>query len=736
MNLYTKKILTLFSVIIVFSLSFADTIPGPPSPVRILVIRSQYPMSAAINEIDNKAWTVCNSLSNGQHDGPDNLVTISEGWPATPPDKANYDQVWDLRFNNEPCKVDPCSDGITSLTSAQQDQLRNFMAQGGSVFLLGENEGFPGRNNGVIQFVNSVIASGTFAASGIGTDNTPGPPVGCCSSLDATGAAGAEDFGNDYNNLMAPTPGCGNGTGRIFTQYPGAVRLTELATGHSVARTDHPADFIAAGVSEIGAVGVAFKQSDLKAPYNNGKLFIWFDYQAFQDPMSYCCPNYINGHLARNIQDFLVIPMDTPTPTPTNTPTNTSTNTPTNTSILTPTNSSTNSPTNTRTNTSTATDTGTSTSTSTLTFTPTSSSTITNTATNTNTFTFTATNTASNTFTNTLTMTLTFTNTVTGTPPPTWTNTNTPTNTDTFTSTFTYTITNTFTVTPTYTETNTRTYTSTLTNTGTPSFTGTATNTKTYTSTSTSSFTFTLTSTFTNTSTVTLTATETPTFQPSPSLLKIKKKATGEEPKPGNKIKYTIFIENNDNGCANNLAVWDTLPDYTKYSKSITGPTPIVTGNYIYWDLSIITTPVCYGGPAILLEFEVELLNIPKDIPLSNKVMCDYNDALYISPQRHPPIISNISYYPADLPVIYPNPFNPKTAVDRKLKIDNLIPGSLIQIYTVSGEIVIALDAQDLTVYWDGKNRYGYNASPGIYYWLIKTPSNNIYKGKLFIINK
>lgn len=114
--------------------------------------------------------------------------------------------------------------------------------------------------------------------------------------------------------------------------------------------------------------------------------------------------------------------------------------------------------------------------------------------------------------------------------------------------------------------------------------------------------------------------------------------------------------------------------------------------------------------------------------------MSDYNDAYYVV-QRHPPIISNIAYYPADVPVIYPNPFWPEKAVGKKLKIDNLVPGSIIQIYTISGEIVTSLDAPDMTVYWDGKNRYGYMSSPGVYYWLIKTPSNRIYKGKLFIVN-
>jgi len=407
----------------------------------------------------------------------------------------------------------------------------------------------------------------------------------------------------------------------------------------------------------------------------------------------------------------------------------TNTDTPTLTNTSTPTNSPTQTATFTRTNTSTATNTYTNTFTNTATNTSTITSTFTNTSTNSPTFTPTASPTNSPTNTNT------FTNTVTGTPPPTWTFTDTPTNTNTFTTTFTFTVTNSFTPTFTFTASFTHTFTATITSTGTPPPTFTFSNTATNSFTPTNTFTFTATYTWTNTATITFTPTETFTAAPSPVELTIRKRASGDEPKIGNKIRYTILIENRDHDCAYNLAVWDTLPDYLKYSNPVSTPYPIVTGNYIYWDFTSSPTTVCKGGSGLTIEFEVELLRLPKDSPITNKVMCDYNDTYYFLSMRHPPVVSNIAYYPADIPVIYPNPFYPEKAIGKKLKIDNLVPGSLIHIYTVSGELVMSLDATDMTVYWDGKNRFGYMSSPGIYYWLIKTPSNKIYKGKLFIVN-
>ena len=85
----------------------------------------------------------------------------------------------------------------------------------------------------------------------------------------------------------------------------------------------------------------------------------------------------------------------------------------------------------------------------------------------------------------------------------------------------------------------------------------------------------------------------------------------------------------------------------------------------------------------------------------------------------------------------YPNPFNPNTAVEGKLKFENVVPGSLITIYTLSGEVVTSLNAKErVVVKWDCTNRYGSLVSSGIYFYIIHNiHTNSMHKGKIFVVN-
>ncbi len=364
----------------------------------------------------------------------------------------------------------------------------------------------------------------------------------------------------------------------------------------------------------------------------------------------------------------------------------------------------------------------TSTLTFTLTFTPTSSFTFTSTSTATSTFT------SSSTPSSTFTHTPSFTNTTTGTPPPTWTHTNTFTHSNTFTSTSSPTSSYTFTTTSTPSFTFTFTFTPTFTNSATPSFTFTQTNTFTFTRTFTPSFTITFTPTRTSTPTIT------PTPRPSPVDLIITLSASGEEPKPGAKINYMITIKNPSLTTVTNVSVWDTLPDEVIFKENKFSLASFsLTDNVARWDLSQPLTP----GKIVTIEFTVEIGNIiPEKLPITNRVSADYNDDHYIpSYGKHPPVTSDMSFYPIGEVVVYPNPFNPETARDKKLKFENIIPGSVIQIFTISGEMVNTLYAQHIIAYWDGKNRYGKDAAPGIYLFIITNKeTGSVKKGRIFVI--
>lgn len=437
----------------------------------------------------------------------------------------------------------------------------------------------------------------------------------------------------------------------------------------------------------------------------------------------------------------------TPTFTVTLTVTITSINTPTVTPTITATYTA--SPTGTGTYTQTPTFTYTVSRTPSPTFTMTLTVTITSIDTATVTPTITQTHTASPTFTDTVTLSATATYTVTPTVTITSmdTATVTPTVTPSFTATFTDTGTMTYTATPTVTitsiDTATVTGTVTRTNTDTPTFT--ATFTPTYTGTfthsrtasptftGTASSTMTLTMTLTSTCTYTATVTRTPGGNPVDLLITIK--ASGDEPDVGAVVKYSITIRNPSPADVYNLFIWDSLPSNLTYLSSLGPVTPVINNNVLYWDMTGLTLA---ANSTLNIDFWVRInAIIPLDL-IETAALADYNDPFYVPALgRHPPVMSAVHYYPEDLPVVFPNPFNPDKAVNNKLKFLNVIPGSTIIITTLSGEYVTAKSASMIREEWDGKNSGNKPVSPGIYYYIIKNPANGVvHVGKIFVVRE
>jgi uncharacterized repeat protein (TIGR01451 family) len=220
---------------------------------------------------------------------------------------------------------------------------------------------------------------------------------------------------------------------------------------------------------------------------------------------------------------------------------------------------------------------------------------------------------------------------------------------------------------------------------------------------------------------------------PTPAALSIELSATGDTPKAGAMVEYTITIRNDDIIPAYNLAVWDSLPSNLEFRSMIVGPQPSVSGSFYHWDLG---SGVIQPGEVRIIKFTAMITSTPGGLPIANTVSMDYNDQCYKEPDRHPEVTSKTSFYPGNIPIVYPNPYNRETANGNMLKVTNVVPGSMISIFTVSGDHVSSMKAGDITVYWDGKNRYGSISSPGIYYWVVKTPDNRVYKGKLFIVGQ
>jgi uncharacterized repeat protein (TIGR01451 family) len=440
-----------------------------------------------------------------------------------------------------------------------------------------------------------------------------------------------------------------------------------------------------------------------------------------------------------------------PTSTPTASPSQTITQTSTQillSATITQTITVTGTPTLTLTSTQTATQSSTQTGTPSVTWTSTQTpaSTATNTQTDSPTSTVTSTDTQTATTTSTMTITPTptispvysLTDTVTATPTGTPSATMTSTRTSTGTPSITYTSTQTTTPTPSNTFTGTQTVTGTSTASPTPSATRTSTGTKTITPTMTGTFTRTASPTITPSATVTLTP------APSPVNMQITLNASGDNPKPGSKITYDITIRNPENRDATNINIWDTLPDGCMITDVIS-PSPYtyqVNGGVISWDLTGLDLGPATGLDQITVEYTVEITDLnaarnPSDGLIHNTASVNYNDPAYPAPgTKHPPLKSDLSLYPTGNPVVFPNPFNPKTAKGGTLKFANMVPGSVIQIFTISGEAVAAISAQSPNVEWNGKNSGGSSMAAGIYFFVITNKTtNSTLKGKLFVVN-
>jgi hypothetical protein len=116
----------------------------------------------------------------------------------------------------------------------------------------------------------------------------------------------------------------------------------------------------------------------------------------------------------------------------------------------------------------------------------------------------------------------------------------------------------------------------------------------------------------------------------------------------------------------------------------------------------------------------------------------DFN--LYPAPAPAVPATatSNTAFITVGDIVVYPNPFNPKTAVGGACKFANLPKDTRITIYTLSGEMVQSYRNQaSAIVFWNGFNMSNKLCSAGIYYYIIIwNDGKDKMIGKVFLINQ
>jgi len=201
-------------------------------------------------------------------------------------------------------------------------------------------------------------------------------------------------------------------------------------------------------------------------------------------------------------------------------------------------------------------------------------------------------------------------------------------------------------------------------------------------------------------------------------------------------VTYSITIKNNSGQPVRDIDIWDTLPDELTFI-SCDFSVPLAddsTENYLHWNLGSFELN---DGEEETIKFTAVINDADLDsLPITNRAFTDYHDAYYNelnNTGKHPPVHSEQSFYPTGRPVVFPNPYNPEK--DGVVRFRNIVPNSLIDIYTISGENVITLETHTYRKTWDGKNRYGEDVSSGLYFFVIKNlSSGSVLRGKLFVV--
>ncbi len=87
-------------------------------------------------------------------------------------------------------------------------------------------------------------------------------------------------------------------------------------------------------------------------------------------------------------------------------------------------------------------------------------------------------------------------------------------------------------------------------------------------------------------------------------------------------------------------------------------------------------------------------------------------------------------------PTVWPNPFDPGTAVGGVAKFGGLAPGATIRIWTPAGRLVRELATAGTGAAWDGRTGDGRDAKSGLYWYLIEAAGAPAVKGSLLLVRR
>src|SRR5262249_37452598 len=160
---------------------------------KILVITGSDSMADFVKFIKQTTpWASCSADYNGSGYLSEiqlHNVTVQTTVPSLAT-LQTYNEVWDLRFSAANCQSTVAACGSDGISAAQQADYLSYIAGGGSLFLMGDNGGYPGRNNPIMAIANAVDSAGTFSTSGMTTNNDTQQGA----YVDIAAATAAENF--------------------------------------------------------------------------------------------------------------------------------------------------------------------------------------------------------------------------------------------------------------------------------------------------------------------------------------------------------------------------------------------------------------------------------------------------------------------------------------------------------------------------------------------------------------
>jgi uncharacterized repeat protein (TIGR01451 family) len=240
-------------------LAAANVAPTPGDRILIIYVNSSFGtamltnVQAALNAIPLAQRPTVDLLAipvgdtNGFYD---NLV--GAGYSLT-----DYCQVWDMRFDDAGAGTSACgalrADTFWTGGANNDGQLLlNFMAQGGRVYVQGENEGYCHRNQGVTQFLNDAVTTGTvgYPSVAVGVKNW--------TTIDNTAP---DNFASNYAALAS-----------VGTDYPGQVPLGQIAGGKALVRD--------------GSFALAVLWDSAQLAPGNGRLMVGYDANLLRDGLT------------------------------------------------------------------------------------------------------------------------------------------------------------------------------------------------------------------------------------------------------------------------------------------------------------------------------------------------------------------------------------------------------------------------------------------------------------------